>query len=150
MAAFIVEIMGFYFPDSFDRLEREQAASTGPKPVFIESDRIEDLSMLLYGNQESTRIGSRKVLLVRDEKSLESLPSELDSSLVLTISQAKGLEFEQVILFDFFASSPFSLSKWKVLREFQVDSHGLGQQFITDSSFLSEVHIVFVSESLIM
>ena len=45
----------------------------------------------------------------------EQLPAELQSALTLTIFEAKGLEFDDVFLFNFFADSPADERTWRVI-----------------------------------
>jgi ATP-dependent exoDNAse (exonuclease V) beta subunit len=54
------------------------------------------------------------VVLVRDELARESLPAELKLALVMTVFEAKGLEFDDVLLYNFFADSPAD-KEWRVL-----------------------------------
>jgi len=63
------------------------------------------------------------VILVRDEKMCHQLRPRLDGSiLVKTILESKGMEFEDVILYDFFSTSP---RKWDygILEDIFVDYH---------------------------
>jgi DNA helicase IV len=46
-----------------------------------------------------------KVILVVSEEARNSLPEELSVGLVLTIYEAKGLEFDDVLLYNFFTDS---------------------------------------------
>lgn len=49
--------------------------------------------------------GCNQVIIVRDQESKEKLPSVLQHALVLTVYEAKGLEFDDVILYNFFSDS---------------------------------------------
>ena len=53
-------------------------------------------------------------MLVRCEAAKARLPFELRNGLVLTVEQSKGLEFDDVCLFDFFSDSPAD-KEWHVL-----------------------------------
>eukprot|EP00965_Chrysotila_dentata_P071131 2350722-Pleurochrysis_carterae.AAC.1 len=85
----------------------------------------------LLGSRESMLCGWQ-VVLVRSQASKKRLPVELESALVLTIFEAKGLEFDDVFIFDFFADSPADEKTWRV-----VTSILLQQQ---EASMQSEVH----------
>jgi hypothetical protein len=52
-----------------------------------------------------------KVILVVSEEARNSLPEELSVGLVLTIYEAKGLEFDDVLLYNFFTDSQVHWSK---------------------------------------
>src|SRR5688572_18090772 len=57
---------------------------------------------------ETSAFGEMRVIITRDEESRDRLQHLVsDFALVLTILQSKGMEFDDVILFDFFSSSPF-------------------------------------------
>lgn len=61
--------------------------------------------------------GAHQVILGRSEESLQELPPHLRDSTVLkmTVAQAKGLEFDDVFLWDFFDSSP---AEWRPLNNY--------------------------------
>ena len=46
-----------------------------------------------------------KVILVANEMAKEKIPEELGLALVLTVYEAKGLEFDDVLLYNFFTDS---------------------------------------------
>ena len=43
-----------FFPESFDRLEKDQGLFDGPQPVVLESGSPADLAILLSGNKRKT------------------------------------------------------------------------------------------------
>lgn len=45
------------------------------------------------------------MILVANEKAKEKIPEELGLALVLTVYEAKGLEFDDVLLYNFFTDS---------------------------------------------
>lgn len=47
----------------------------------------------------------RQVILVTNETAKEKMPEELELALVLTVYEAKGLEFDDVLLYNFFTDS---------------------------------------------
>ena len=54
---------------------------------------------------------------MRDEENCSKLQAEIGmSSLVLTILESKGMEFEDVILYNFLSTSPYS-DKLNILEE---------------------------------
>lgn len=59
----------------------------------------------------------RQIVIVRDQQTQSELQKRLgDGSLVFTILQSKGMEYDDVFLFDFFSSSP-CLSSYRSLEE---------------------------------
>ena len=61
--------------------------------------------------------GAHQVILGRSQESLDKLPQHLKRSNVIrmTVAQAKGLEFDDVFIWDFFDGSP---AEWRFLINF--------------------------------
>ena len=110
LAASITDILKHFFPTSFDHenLPRDEGLVAGPVPLFLHSCPSSDLAMLLAGNRRtcsSIDFGAHQAILVRNQKAKEELPSDLSSAIVLTIFESKGLEFDDVLLYNFFTDS---------------------------------------------
>ncbi|MBN3300841.1 TRNK1 protein, partial [Amia calva] len=108
LASGIVDLLQFFFPESFDRLPRDRGLFDGPKPTVLESCSVSDLAILLRGNKRKSQpieFGAHQVILVANETAKETIPEELSLALVLTIYEAKGLEFDDVLLYNFFTDS---------------------------------------------
>ncbi len=54
LASSVVDLMFHFFPNSFDRLDRDQGLFDGPSPVLLESCSFSDLALLLRGNKRKT------------------------------------------------------------------------------------------------
>lgn len=51
--------------------------------------------------------GAEQVILVRDDEAREALRKEIGKvNLILTVVESKGMEFEDVLLFNYFSGSP--------------------------------------------
>lgn len=62
-------------------------------------------------NDSFCDFGAEQVILVRDEEAKAKLKSDMgDSALILTILESKGMEFDDVVLYNFFSSSSHSAS----------------------------------------
>ena len=59
--------------------------------------------------------GASQVIIVRDQHVKEQLPEFMKSMLCLTVYESKGLEFDDVILFNFFAMGEIKSALWKLL-----------------------------------
>ena len=111
LASLIMKMIWEGFPETVDNLEPEVGSLDGPKPVLFLGC---DASILLTSNvglvnltDQSADYGAEQVILVRDEAMKTKLQAEIgDIALVLTILDSKGMEFDDVILWDFFTSSP--------------------------------------------
>ena len=105
LATSVLNILVELFPESFDKLERDQGMFEGPKPVLIETCSPKDLALLLTGSRRKTshiEFGAHQAILVANEESKDRLPEELRSGVVLTIYEAKGLEFDDILIYNFF------------------------------------------------
>ncbi|XP_062986061.1 TPR and ankyrin repeat-containing protein 1 isoform X2 [Elgaria multicarinata webbii] len=120
LASGVVDLLQYYFPESFDRLPRDSGLFDGPKPTVLESCSVSDLAILLRGNKRKTQpieFGAHQVILVANEMAKEKIPEELSLALVLTIYEAKGLEFDDVLLYNFFTDSE-AYKEWKIISSF--------------------------------
>ena len=108
LASSVVDLLLHYFPNSFDRLQKDEGLFEGPNPVLLEACSPTDLALILQGNQrQSSRIefGAHQVVLVVSNEAREAMPDELKQGLVMTIYEAKGLEFDDVLIYNFFKDS---------------------------------------------
>ena len=60
--------------------------------------------------------GASQVIIVREQRVKDELPEFMKSMLCLTVYEAKGLEFDDVILFNFFAMGEIRSAQWKLLQ----------------------------------
>uniref|UniRef100_A0A8C2QFD0 Tetratricopeptide repeat and ankyrin repeat containing 1 n=1 Tax=Cricetulus griseus TaxID=10029 RepID=A0A8C2QFD0_CRIGR len=124
LASGVVDLLQFYFPESFDRLPRDSGLFDGPKPTLLDSCSVSDLAILLRGNKRKTQpieFGAHQVILVANEMAKEKIPEELGLALVLTVYEAKGLEFDDVLLYNFFTDSE-AYKEWKIISSFTPSS----------------------------
>jgi hypothetical protein len=71
--------------------------------------------------------GEERVILVRDEQTRRDLQKKVgEFALVTTILQSKGMEFEDVFLYDFFSTSPYSRN-FEILQNLFIEKHGIGE-----------------------
>uniref|UniRef100_A0A6I8QS52 Tetratricopeptide repeat and ankyrin repeat containing 1 n=1 Tax=Xenopus tropicalis TaxID=8364 RepID=A0A6I8QS52_XENTR len=125
LASGVVDLLQYFFPESFDRLPRDCGLFDGPKPTVLESCSVSDLAILLRGNKRKAQpieFGAHQVILVKNESAKERIPEELSLALVLTIYEAKGLEFDDVLLYNFFTDSE-AFKEWRIISTFSPESH---------------------------
>ena len=111
LASSIIDLMSKYFPGSFDVLPSDMGMFPGPIPVLISSCRQEDLMELFSSNEREASpslLGAHQVIIVRNEAAKASLPDILRNEIVLTVFESKGLEFDDVLLYNFFSNSMVS------------------------------------------
>ncbi|KAF7010863.1 hypothetical protein CFC21_025231 [Triticum aestivum] len=120
MAQSIMSLLYFFFPSSVDKLNPETGLVYGEAPVLLESDNDENAIMTIFGEIKSKHgsmhgFGAEQVILVRDDATKKQIVDLVGKqALVLTIVECKGLEFQDVLLYNFFGSSPLG-NKWRVL-----------------------------------
>ena len=108
LAGSIIDLLMEFFPKSIDTLPEDSGMFLGPVPVILESCDESDLALLLSSNKrESSRIefGAHQVVLVQSKEAKDKLPLILRGAIVLTIFESKGLEFDDVLLYNFFHDS---------------------------------------------
>ncbi|KAG8995801.1 hypothetical protein FRB94_008764 [Tulasnella sp. JGI-2019a] len=117
-ATSVVSLITKLFPRSIDALAPERGMVDGPKPVFFtgwgEDVRYEQF---LFGESNTPiEFGAEQVILVRNETARDTLRAQIGSEigLILTLYESKGLEFSDVLLYDFFADSPTPAADWRV------------------------------------
>ena len=111
VASLVMHMIWKGFPETVDKLEPEIGHLNGPKPVLF---RGIDVSILNSRNISDATLaagarefGAEQVILVRDEEMKKSLQCQIDNvALILTILESKGMEFDDVILWNFFTECP--------------------------------------------
>ncbi|KIJ45080.1 hypothetical protein M422DRAFT_207261 [Sphaerobolus stellatus SS14] len=114
----VVELITHFWPHSIDNLPRERGLVEGPRPVFFGGWDTEDANYEQFFFHESLNIelGAQQCILVRNDQAREQLRRQIgDVGLIMTMYEAKGLEFNDVLLYNFFADSTASLSEWRVV-----------------------------------
>ena len=102
-AAAILDLLAQFFPKSFQKLDQDAGLSRGPRPgAWSCPHGTESL-------QRHLGLDDRLIVITRDENA-RNLESRLGAALkhvhVLGVCEAKGLEFNDVLLVDFFSSAP--------------------------------------------
>lgn len=144
-----VNLIGF--PGLVDKLPPEVGELPGPKPTLygnhtnplsicgakrgtVGSDLmvlLQEKDSFIKHDAEVKEFGEPRAILVRDEQTRRKLRKEVkDFALVLTILQSKGMEFEDVFLYDFFTTSPYG-SDFAILEEI-LDGHSMGMFLAND------------------
>lgn len=146
LASCIVEILYRFFPSMMDRLPREVSLVDGATPIFLEDTTMDELLVRLFGQGDtvSYEFGAEQAIIVRNEIVKKEIKKRIGTALVLTVYEAKGLEFEvsyccssssqkryltvsnrwlafqkDVLCYNFFADSQFTT--WRVLYGFDSD-----------------------------
>ncbi|KAB2612295.1 hypothetical protein D8674_034611 [Pyrus ussuriensis x Pyrus communis] len=148
----IVELLYRFFPLSVDILKPETSLIYGEAPVLLESGEDENAIIRIFGNSgiDNSNIvgfGAEQVILVRDVGAQKEILKIVGKqALVLTIVECKGLEFQDVLLYNFFGSSPLK-NQWRVIYDYMKEQDlldsTLPQRF---PSFNEAKHNILCSE----
>ncbi|KAF9230368.1 hypothetical protein BU15DRAFT_69253, partial [Melanogaster broomeanus] len=126
----VIELISRFWPNSIDGLQPEHGIVDGLKPVFFhgwDKDTVR-YEQFLFGSSGSRKSSSalnsvrvalyisRLCILVRNQAAREKLRQQVgDVGLIMTLYESKGLEFNDVLLYNFFEDSPVDLSRWRVV-----------------------------------
>ncbi|KAI3849020.1 hypothetical protein MKX03_011463 [Papaver bracteatum] len=116
----VIELLSHFFPLSIDSLGPESSLIYGEAPVLLESVNDENAIVTIFGNSGSTcgtfiGFGAEQVILVRDDSVKKEVSDQIGKqALVLTLVECKGLEFQDVLLYNFFGTSPLK-NQWRVI-----------------------------------
>ncbi|XP_041012064.1 uncharacterized protein LOC121255674 isoform X3 [Juglans microcarpa x Juglans regia] len=148
LAHSVIELLYHFFPQSIDVLEPENSLVYGEAPILLESGSNENAIITIFGNSGNSGasivgFGAEQVILVRDDSARKEVAKYVGKqALVLTIVECKGLEFQDVLLYNFFGSSPLK-NKWRVIYEYMKEYDLLDS---TSPSTFSTKHNVLCSE----
>eukprot|EP00741_Cyanophora_paradoxa_P016636 tig00000198_g16065.t1 len=108
----VVDMLELLFDREIDVLQRDTGLRSGPPPLLLPYSGLKELAAFLFGDQAATarpaelHLGADQVVVVRGQGRKERLGDALGRSNVLTVEEVKGLEFEDVLLLNFFTDSP--------------------------------------------
>ncbi|KAG6714356.1 hypothetical protein I3842_05G198900 [Carya illinoinensis] len=145
LAHSVIELLYHFFPQSIDVLEPENSFVYGEAPILLESGSNENAIITIFGKSGARIVGfgAEQVILVRDDSMRKEVAKYVGKqALVLTIVECKGLEFQDVLLYNFFGSSPLK-NKWRVIYEYMKIYNLLDS---TSPSSFSTKHNVMCSE----
>ncbi|KAF9778765.1 hypothetical protein BJ322DRAFT_1114103 [Thelephora terrestris] len=110
----VVELIILYWPHSIDRLQPEWASVDGPRRAGRVWSRSMHVCKLLILHEVTH--GIKPGILVRDDAARKRLKEELgDKSIIMTLYESKGLEFNDVFLYNFFKDSTANASQWRLV-----------------------------------
>ena len=109
----VIELLGYFFKDSFDAIPESIQNTTvrnvklDQKPLILRYDSPEEmLASNLFDGGREIEFGAHQAVIVPSKDTV--VPESLKMSLVFTVLEAKGLEFNDVLLFNFFSESKVS------------------------------------------
>ncbi|XP_022776512.1 uncharacterized protein LOC111318117 [Durio zibethinus] len=150
LAQSVINLLYHFFPSFVDILCPETSLIYGEAPIWLESEDKDNAAAAIFRNNGNVggRIvgfGAEQVILVRDDLAKnEILKFVGKQALVLTILECKGLEFQDVLLYNFFGSSPLK-NQWRVVYEYMKEQ-GLLDANCSFPSFKQSKHNILCSE----
>ncbi|XP_065638400.1 uncharacterized protein LOC111989218 [Quercus suber] len=148
----VIEPIYHYFPLSTDVLQPETSLIYGEAPILLESENKENAIITIFGSSGNARgsivgFGAEQVILVRDDFVRKEITNHVgNQALVLTIVECKGLEFQDVLLYNFFGSSPLK-DQWRVIYKYMEEQDLLDPTLpISAPRFNEAKHDVLCSE----
>ncbi|KAK7231092.1 hypothetical protein SO694_000761109 [Aureococcus anophagefferens] len=111
VANLCLEMMAL-FPNSVDVVAPERAHFAGELPLLFTDDAFDDVAEVFSGGNAVTEMGANQVIIVRNAAAKRELPAELAGALVMTPLEAKGLEFTDVFVWNFFSDSVAADRGW--------------------------------------
>ncbi|KAM3753517.1 hypothetical protein ACB098_03G099900 [Castanea mollissima] len=148
----VIELIYHFFPLSTDILPPETSLIHGEAPILLESGNKENAIITIFGKSGNGRgsivgFGAEQVILVRDDFARKEITNRVgNQALVLTIVECKGLEFQDVLLYNFFGSSSLK-NEWRVIYKYMEEQDLLDPTLpISFPSFNEAKHNVLCSE----
>ncbi|KAK3002991.1 hypothetical protein RJ639_019263 [Escallonia herrerae] len=145
----VLSLIYHFFPSSVDILSPESSLLFGEAPILLNIGNNINLMTILESSGKAGDVvgfGAEQVILVRDECTKKEISDYVGKrALVLTIMECKGLEFQDVLLYNFFTSSPFQ-DEWRVIYGYMKDKDMLKSSSKHFTSFSWEKHSVLCSE----
>ncbi|OMO60730.1 Reverse transcriptase, RNA-dependent DNA polymerase [Corchorus capsularis] len=146
----VIDLLYHFFPSFVDILSPETSLIYGEAPILLESENEENAISRIFSNHgnvggQMVGFGAEQVILVRDDAAKDEILKYVGKqALVLNIVECKGLEFQDVLLYNFFGSSPLK-SQWRVLYEYMKEQ-GLLDGNCSFPSFKQAKHNILCSE----
>ncbi|KAL5077780.1 hypothetical protein RYX36_016764 [Vicia faba] len=148
----VIELLFHFFPNSIDMLKVETSLVYGEPPIVVLSRNGENPIVTIlgengYNGENIGRFSAEQVILVRDDSTKDEIMQLVGKQAqVLTILECKGLEFKDVLLYNFFGSSPMK-RRWGIIYEYMKEKGMLASSSrINGQSFVDSKHKVLCSE----
>ncbi|XP_045821754.1 uncharacterized protein LOC123914598 [Trifolium pratense] len=149
----IIELLFRFFPYSIDVLKPETSLLYGEAPVVLECESKKNAIVTIFGTTghksgEIVGFGAEQVILVRDDYARKEILEYVGKqALVLTILECKGLEFQDVLLYNFFGTSPLQ-NRWRVIYDEYMNEQDMLEPAESKSypSFNDSKHNILCSE----
>ncbi|KAG1777307.1 hypothetical protein EV702DRAFT_1102293 [Suillus placidus] len=147
----VIELITKFWPNTIDNLRPEKGVVDGLKPVFFtgwDKDTVRYEQFLFGASGSHIEFGAQQCILVRDDAARQKLREQVgDIGLIMTLYESKGLEFNDVLLYNFFEDSVIDLSRWRIVLngvEGQVHAPNFGRDEARYAGVCSELKLLYV------
>ncbi|RIB01294.1 P-loop containing nucleoside triphosphate hydrolase protein [Gigaspora rosea] len=115
LASSVIDLIWHFFPDSIDKPSCERSEVGGPKPAVFNEISAEECFLKVFnsvnvqGKHTTNHIefGAKQIIIVRDDDDKEFVMKLVEeAAMVETVFDCKGMEFDVVLLYNFFKNSP--------------------------------------------
>ncbi|MCL7047449.1 hypothetical protein MKW94_024532 [Papaver nudicaule] len=148
----VIELLYIFFPHHIDNLSPETSLIYGEAPIWLVSANDDNAIITIFGKsgenvgRTTSGFGAEQVILVRDDSVRKEIAEHIGKqALVLTIAECKGLEFQDVLLYNFFGKSPLK-SQWRVVYGYMKEQNLLDSSDLKFPEFSKEKHQILCSE----
>jgi tetratricopeptide (TPR) repeat protein len=115
----VIMLITKFWPYAIDMLPEEKGIVNGIKPVFFsgwDQDNVRYESFLFGTAGRHIEFGAQQCILVRNDAAREKLRKQVGNiGLIMTLYESKGLEFNDVLLYNFFEDSTVDVAQWRVV-----------------------------------
>ncbi|KAG6331189.1 hypothetical protein ID866_7900 [Astraeus odoratus] len=144
----VVGLIGRFWPNSIDSLRPEQGRTHGLKPIFF-SDWEEGIfspEQFFSGMKEKQiELGAEQCILVRNSAARHRLKEQVgDDALILTLQESKGLEFNDIFLYNFFEDSSAGHSQWSLVLSDCTDCPTFRRDNSQNALLCTELKVLYV------
>ncbi|KAE8648072.1 hypothetical protein Csa_018863 [Cucumis sativus] len=129
LANSVTDLLFRFFPRCIDIVcpETSEMSSTDfETPVLLESRKGQNMMMVLFEEgrnipADARGYGAKQVILVRDECARDEISSLVgNQAIIVTIMECQCMEFQDVLLYKFFNSSPLG-NQWRVIYQYMIE-----------------------------
>ncbi|CUA70034.1 TPR and ankyrin repeat-containing protein 1 [Rhizoctonia solani] len=142
-AASVIKVLFKLFPSSLDHMEDETARWKGPPPVAFR-DASPDVSAFEHPGSNAS-FGAQQAIIVRSESIAEDLNSRLaELCPILSIADCKGLEFDDVLIYNFFSSCE-TPDAWDFVHGVPLRQHRNDRNSVPPPFLCGELKLLYVA-----
>ncbi|KAM6546617.1 hypothetical protein CsatB_027353 [Cannabis sativa] len=149
LAQSVTNLLYHFFPLSIDVMRPETSLINGETPLLVEVHGENEFASMFNDGEGGKLVGfgAEQAILVRDDNTKNEVLKYVGKhALVLTISECKGLEFQDVLLYNFLSSSPIK-NQWRVIYEFMKEHNIISHEVPTSLHSVNEAkHSLLCSE----